>query len=284
MRASAKNYSGTHKSLRLLLPLLVFLLSGCFSSSVFASGAISQSYQTKVTGIAQGALVSYESSKSSLVVPSNSGNAATLVGVASSQPLVELSNSGKNSIQVTVNGTTDALVSDANGPVNVGDKITASPVGGIGMKAFGSVEIVGTAQASLDTVKTVTKTFAGTNGQNVSVKVGLLPITVNATYYSAASSSGSISSFVPPFLQSVANSIAGKSISPLRVLISTLALLLGFIAVIVMLYIAIHSGMISIGRNPLAEDALRRGLVDVIVAAIGVLVITVVVVYAVLFS
>jgi len=51
-----------------------------------------------------------------------------------------------------------------------------------------------------------------------------------------------------------------------------------------MLYAAIRNQIISIGRNPLAQAELRKGLVDVIVAAIGVLIITVVVVYSVLFS
>ncbi len=103
-------------------------------------------------------------------------------------------------------------------------------------------------------------------------------------FYSAASSPGAVSNLVPPFLQNLANSITGRQVSALRVLLGFLALILGFTITVVMLYVSIRSDMISIGRNPLAETALRRGLVDIIIAAIGVLLVTAVIVYAVLLS
>ncbi|HSX06755.1 MAG TPA: hypothetical protein VLG92_03480 [Candidatus Saccharimonadia bacterium] len=254
------------------------------SSIATASSAISQSYQTDSGNITQGTLVSLTTSKSSLVTPASSSSAAALIGVATSKPLIELSNSGQGSVQVAVGGTVDAFVSDINGPVKAGDKVTASPISGIGMKATTASEIVGTAQANLSSTKTVTKTFTTTNGQKASVHVGLLPITVTVSYYSAAAPEASIASILPPFLQSIANTLTGKQVSPLRVLLGTCALLLGFIAATIMLYVAIRSQMISIGRNPLAESAIRKGLVDAIVAAIGVLLITIGVVYGVLFS
>jgi len=269
----------------IVLAIACGTLTGPFCGvATAASGAISQSYQTDTTDITSGALVGLTAAKSGLVSPVSNSNATTLVGIATSKPLVELSATKQRSVQVAVSGTVDALVSDANGPVNSGDKITASPINGIGMKATTASEIVGTAQASLSSVKTVIKAFATTNGQKVSVKVGLLPVTVAVSYYSASASEGTIASILPPFLQSIANTLTGKQVSPLRVLLGTCALLLGFVAVTVMLYVAIRSQLISIGRNPLAESAIRKGLVDAIVAAIGVLLITVGVVYGVLFS
>jgi hypothetical protein len=272
---------------RIWLYVVVVLLQLFLTPSVYAiaPGAISQGYQTDTTNITQGALLSLVSTGSTVVVPANSTtNVADLVGVAADKPLVELSSSGQSNIQVVVGGTTEALVSNINGAVKAGDKITASPVGGIGMKAVKSSEIVGTAQANLNSVKTVSRTFDGTNGKKVTVSVGLLPIAVSVAYYSTAASSGTAASFVPPFLQTIANNLTGKQVSPLRVLISAAALLLGFIAVTTMLYVSIKSDMISIGRNPLAGGALRKGLVDVLVAALGVLIVTVVIVYAVLLS
>jgi hypothetical protein len=114
--------------------------------------------------------------------------------------------------------------------------------------------------------------------------VGLLPLAVNTTYYTSSSPQGTVSAFIPPFLQDIANAITGRQVSPLRVLLGASALLLGFITAIIMLYVAIRNGMTSIGRNPLAEGALRKGLVDVIVAAIGVLVIAIVIVYIIFLS
>ena len=249
-------------------------------SVVLAAGAISQGYKTSSSNVSKGALLSLVSDNSSSVEPANSTtNITKLVGIAADKPLIELSGGGQSNTQVVVSGSTEALVSNLNGPVSPGDKITASPVSGVGMKAVEAAEIVGTARAGLDSVKTVTQSVTNKNGQKQDVEVGLLPISVNVSYYSAAASQGTFASFVPPFLQSIANTVAGRQVSPLRVLLGATALLLGFAAVIVILYTSIRNGLISLGRNPLAQGALRRGLVDVIVAAVGLLIVTTVLVY-----
>ena len=248
-----------------------------------ASGGISQNYQTNTPGITAGELLSLSATSSSTVEPANSTtNVSRLIGVAADKPLLELSGKGTSSVQVVVGGTSSALVSDINGPVKVGDKITASPVSGVGMKAVSSAEVVGIAQADLSSVQTVTRSVAGNNGKNVNIKIGQLPIAVVVEYYSTSASTSTASSFVPPFLQSLANQLTGKQVSPLRVLFGMILLIMGFAAVTFMLYVAIRSGIISIGRNPLAEAALRKGLVDVIIAALGVLTVTAVVVYGLL--
>ncbi|HSW80460.1 MAG TPA: hypothetical protein VLG47_06795 [Candidatus Saccharimonadales bacterium] len=251
--------------------------------SAVDSGAISQGFTANSSNVAPGTIVSLVSGKS-LVAPSNTKNVSNIVGVADEKPLVELSGSGTNSVQVVVNGTVKALVSDVNGDIKTGDKITASPLDGIGMKATTPTEIVGTAQANLSSVPTVNKKVESSDGKiSHQAKVGLLPIVVNVAYYTT-SSQGGVSSFVPPFLQTVANAVSGHQVSPLHVLLGALGLMLGFATAVIMLYVSIKSGVISIGRNPLAEGALRKGLVDVVIAAMGVLVITVVAVYIILLS
>lgn len=250
-----------------------------FPAVVIAAGAISQGYKTTSTNISKGTLLSLVSSGSTTVEPANTTNVSKLVGIAADKPLVELSNGTTSDTRVVVSGSTEALVSDMNGTINAGDKITASPVSGIGMKSVQAAEVVGTAQANLSSVPLVNQTVTGTDGKTETIKVGLLPIAVNVTYYSAAVQQGIVAAFVPPFLQSLANGIAGRQVSPLRVLLAAIALLLGFGAVTVMLYTSIRSGVISIGRNPLAQAALRKSLVDVVIAAIGLLVITTAIVY-----
>jgi hypothetical protein len=270
----------------IILMLFVLLVAQFFIvPAVFAvdSGAISQGFTANSTNIAPGTLVSLVSGKS-VVASSNTKNVSNIVGIADDKPLIELSGSGTSSVQVVVNGTVQALVSDVNGDIKTGDKITASPLDGIGMKATTPTEIVGTAQANLSSVPTVHKKVESSDGQTTrQAKVGLLPIVVNVAYYTT-SSQGGVSSFVPPFLQTVANAVSGHQVSPLHVLLGALALMLGFATAVVMLYVSIKSGVISIGRNPLAEGALRKGLVDVVIAAIAVLLITVVIVYIVLLS
>ena len=272
----------SHHAWALFGGLVVLLFS---TSTAHATPAgISQSYSTSSTNIAQGALLSLTSKNGNSVEPATPGNVNRLVGVAADKPLVELSKGDSRSVSVVVSGSTKALVTDLNGTIKTGDKITISPISGIGMKASDATEVIGTAQADFSAVTATTQKVEGQNGNNETVHVGLLPIAVNVAYYSASSSKGALSSFVPPFMQSLANSLAGKQVSPLRVLIGTLALLFGFLTVISMLYASIRSGVTSIGRNPLAEKALRKGLVDVVIAAIGLLIVTAVIVYIVLLT
>jgi hypothetical protein len=192
-----------------------------------------------------------------------------------------LSNSGKN-VQVVVSGLTQALVSNVNGAVKVGDKITASPFAGIGMRATNSTEIVGIAQASLKSEKTVQQSVTDKNGGEETIAVGAIPLEVNVAFFSSDQSNASL--FVPPFLQAVANTVSGGQASPLRVLTSTLILLLGFTTVSIILYASIRSSIIAIGRNPLANTAVRKGLVDVLIMAAGILAVTLITMYIIIRS
>lgn len=267
----------------MLIIVIVLGMSVLVSAdSATPAGAISQSYLTSSTNIGQGVIVSLASASSDQVVPATTSNVSELVGVAAEKPLLQLSNTSKSSVQIVTGGTTNVLVSDANGPVAVGDKITVSPISGIGMKAAGSAYIVGTAQKALATTKTVKEQIETKTGQFTTVDVGQLPVAINVVYYAVGSSSGSLSSFVPSYFQNLANSLAGKSVSPLRVLLAMFALVVGFLTVALMLNTGIRSSLISLGRNPLAKSALRRGLIDTVVAAMGVVAVISVLVVAIL--
>jgi hypothetical protein len=256
----------------LLLWGFLFLLP----MQVIAAGAISDGFQSSVSNIAPGTVLSLDPALG-LAKPANISDTTDLLGIAGGKSLLELSNNRKD-IQVVVSGLTQALVSNINGPINTGDQITASPLTGIGMKATNSTEVVGTAQASLTSVSTVTQKVTERNGKTDTVKVGLVPLDVNVSYYSAPQNA----SFLPPFLQSLANSVTGQRVSPLRVLVSSLTLLLGFLTVGVMLYSSIRSSITAIGRNPLAQSSLRKGLIDILVTAVGVLAIMLVAIYTIL--
>lgn len=263
-------------SAALALAIIVLAMPVSFA----ASGAISQSYKTSSDNVTKGALVSFVSDGTTEVEPATISNGVHLAGIAADKPLVELSSGdAEANTRVVVNGSTEALVSDINGSVKAGDKITASPISGIGMKAGGAAEIIGTAQNDLDSVTTINRTVKTKDGEDQTIKVGLLLVAVNVAYYSASSSEGAIASFVPPFLQSVANTIAGRPVSALRVLLGTLVLLAGFVTAMIILYTSIRNGVISIGRNPLAQGALRKGMRDVILAVIGLLGMTAFLVY-----
>ena len=254
----------------------------CAASVVNAqsgSAAISQGFAASDQNITNGTLVSLRQQAQAAVQIANPSNVGNLVGVVSTQPLLAVSSSESNQVQVVVSGTTQALVSDINGVIKAGDKITASPISGVGMKATSSAEIVGTAQSDFNTSGAQTRTIQDTSGKAHVVHVGLLPLQVNVMYYTVVPAKSSV---LPSFLQNFADSIAGHDVSALRLFIGGTVLLLGLVSIGVLMSSAVRSSIISIGRNPLSESAVQKSLFAVGGAAIGILLLVLVAIYLIL--
>ncbi len=268
------------KRTALLLGLLLAPLLGLisFPAQAESTSAISQGFKTNETDLAVGALVGLTSGSQSTIQLNNTDRLDQLIGVIGDRPLIELSNNDKE-VQVVISGTTLTLVSNINGDVKSGDKITASPINGVGMRASASALVVGTAQADLSAVTTSEKNVTDKQGKSQAIKVGAVPVQVNITYYVAPEDKNS---FLPPFLQALANAVAGREVSPARVLISTLVLVFGFISIAVLLYSSTRSSIISIGRNPLSEGAVRKSLFEVGATALGILLVMLIAIYLVL--
>lgn len=259
-----------------LLALLCMTLS---SASAQSSSSIAQRFQTKSTDITAASLVGIQGDNSSSVELSSKQRVQKLVGVVSDQPLIELSD-GQSGVQVVTSGLTMTLVSDINGSIVPGDKITASPIEGVGMKATESTTSVGTAQSILDLTKSEVRKISDVNGKQLDVHIGLVPVQVSVAFYSPAANGNA--SFMPSFLQDIANTVAGRSVSPARVLVAALILLLLFVSITVLLYSSVRSSIISIGRNPLSEQAVHKSLVQVGVTVTAVLLCTIGLIYLVL--
>jgi len=249
--------------------------------SAGAIGALSQGFTTTDTSLAIGSVVSLHTGTSNVVDKATSLSAPQMVGVVADKPLVALG-SGTQKVQVVVSGQTPTLVSDINGPIKIGDKITASPVTGVGMKALTSTEIVGTAESNLTDSSTTAETVTDKNGKTTTIHVGVIQVQVNVSYY--AIQQDKLNGVVPTFLVNVGSSIAGKDVSPLRVLIGFGSLLIGFVVAGILLQAGVRSGIISIGRNPLAQGVLRRSLIDVLMTSVGILLLTIIAFYLVLTS
>lgn len=215
-------------------------------------------------------MVDLKTGTANAVEKAESSRAPQLLGVIASTPLIALGSSAKQA-QVVVSGLTPTLVSDINGDVKVGDKITASPIQGIGMKADTSTEVIGTAESNLDDSVIATKEIKDDTGAMSSVKIGIIAVQVNVSYF--AMPQNKINNLIPPFLVNIASAIAGKQISPMRVLIGFCSLLVGFIVAGVMLQSGVRASIISLGRNPLAGKILRRSLIDVLLTSLGLLAI-----------
>lgn len=245
----------------------VLFLSVISSASAQGNSSIASEFRTKDPNVTAASLVGTQEDDLSSIELSSQSRAEKLIGVVSDEPLIELSKT-TSGVQVVTSGLTMALVSDINGEIKAGDRITPSPIRGVGMKASQSVMTVGTAQSKLQLDKAETRYIADINGKEVAVRIGLVPVQVNVAFYSPEKKG---SSFVPSFLQNLANTVAGRAVSPARVLIAALIVLLLFTSVIVLLYSSVRSSIISIGRNPLSENAVRKSLVQVSLMVAGLL-------------
>jgi hypothetical protein len=257
---------------------LLLLLLGVSTLHAEGASSIAQGFQTTDPNIVSGALVSLKGHTPNTVELSTSTNVTQMIGVAGTKSLIELSN-GVSGVQIVTSGVTQALVSDINGTVNTGDKITASPIAGVGMRASASTLIMGTAQANMSSIKTETRTVTDKDGKKKDFKIGAIPIQVDKVFYDVPSAQNS---FLPPALQGFANGVAGHEVSAVRVLVASLLILFLFATVAILVYSAIRSSIISIGRNPLSENAVRKSLLEVGLTVVGILAFTVIVIYLIL--
>lgn len=237
---------------------LFLLIASSVAHAETQSAVISRGYEAKGNGIVQAALVSTTSDSSNKVELANLKNVNRLAGVVSKTSLVELSEDKTKQVQVALSGTAYALVSDINGSIRAGDKITISPISGVGMLATSDAQIVGTASTAFTGKNARTMTVKDKAAKSHVVHVGAIPLQVSVAYYVVPSSK-----LLPPFLQSLANNIAGRPVSVARVLLGSVLLLLAFVSIFALIYTSVRAGLISLGRNPLAAGAIQRSLVGV---------------------
>jgi len=241
------------------------------------SAAVSQGFQGDASAnLVAGAVVSLAGDGSTVIRAATVQTASSLVGVVNSKAVLALS-AANNQVQVVIAGYTPELESDINGSIQAGDKITASPLAGIGMKAATDAEIIGVAQQNFDAQAAQSKTITDRDGKSHTIHIGTITAQINVAYYVAPSNT-----VLPPFLQGLANSIAGKPVSVVRILIACVLLLMASVGIFILLYTSIRSGIISIGRNPLAAHAINRGLATVGLTTLLILAFALVATYVIL--
>jgi hypothetical protein len=274
----------TEKMLKMLSRRAVTSFIGALllMSSNVALASLSQGFATSGT-IATGSLVSLDSKVSGSVVATDVTNASRLFGVAVPPTSASISLSAGSSpgqVQVATSGTATVLVSTGNGAIKVGDFIAASTIAGVGQKASGSVRVIGTAQADFDgTGENTTKRTIEIEGKSTEVTIGQIPIEISISTYSKDDNQ---SFKIPSWAQGLSNTLAGKNVNPIRILIAGLVLLVAIISITVLLYSAVRNSIISIGRNPLSKRSVLAGLFQVLLISFGILIAAVVVIYFVI--
>ena len=269
--------------MKIKLRRLVFLIASTVFVATLAPlcakalTTISQGYST--TGsLPIGAIVSLKENTSDQVLASNVDSTDSLLGVVinSDSSLLSLSGNGLNQVQIATTGTVPVLVSDINGSIAQGDHITASPIAGVGMKATENVRIIGISQGDMS--NGTKQSYTDKKGQKQTVTLGQVPVLVNVAYYFKEPDK----TIIPAALQNLANAFAGKTVSTVPILIAAAIFIVMLIVVVSIVYGMIRSSIISVGRNPMAQSAVYRDLIQLSALVIVILGVGLISIYMVL--
>jgi hypothetical protein len=184
---------------------------------------------------------------------------------------------------VATSGNFNALVSTQAGGIKAGDYIALSSIDGVGMKAGDKgVTVLGRAVKGFDGISDVVGSVPlKTNGGQTlkTVSLGIIPVSVNVQ---RNPNEKSTKANLPTSLQRIGQAIADKPVSPVKIYLSAAITLMTIIVTVVMLYAGIRSGLISLGRNPLSKKSILRGLLQVVIASLVILIIGLFAVYLLL--
>lgn len=245
-----------------------------------AAGAlttISQGYAAS-SEMAVGSLVSLADNSTDTVILASNKNVTNLFGVVvnDGSSVLTLESGNKTQVQVATGGVLPTLVSDCNGSVAAGDPITASPIEGVGMKATTNIKIVGIAQGKASGTKkqTVDKDICSSG----EITLGQVGVLVGVSYHYREPEK----TIIPATLQNIANTIAGKSVNTLPVIISAAIFFVTVIVVVAIIYSMIRSSIISVGRNPMAQSAVYRDVIQLSALVLAILGVGMIAIYLVL--
>jgi hypothetical protein len=172
---------------------------------------------------------------------------------------------------VANSGRFTVLVSDQNGSVNIGDYITVSAVSGIGMKA-GNVDpiILGKAIESFDAGDTNqvvnTVTVKDSKNQEQQLRIGQVLVDIGIGKNPLLK----IDDSLPSILRRASELVAGKPVSAIRVYMALAVLAVSSLVAGSLIYSAVRSSLIAIGRNPLSKKSIIRGLFQVVIIGLSV--------------
>lgn len=217
----------------------------------------------------RGTIVSLDAEDTSKVVAATRENQDRLHGivVASNDSSFTLSDENEKTFVASI-GRFDGLVSTEAGTIQPGDFLAVSSVTGIAKKA-GEFDpyTVGKAIEGFDgNENTVSSTeIRDSLGNTNTVVIGrvLVDVAVGSNPLLKP-----VDSSLPEFLESAAEAIADKPVSPVRIYIGIFIILSSAGIAGSLLYSGTKSSVISIGRNPLSKKSITKSLMQIIISSI----------------
>lgn len=269
------------------LTLAVLVVAGFAAASVSAAGNTTKSTGAGATagnvqGYASakpvhiGAIVQLTGTDASMVAPATAKNPAQMYGVAVDPHLLSITitdSSLANETYVASSGTYAVLVDTQGGAIKSGDYVTISALDGVAMKAGTSDKTVfGRAVAAFDGKSNVlgSTTLKDASGGTKTVQLGIVPVAINIQ---RNPNQKSTKANLPNALQKAGEALAQKTISPLRVYLGAVVAVMTLVVTVSILYSGIRSSITAIGRNPLSKRAVFRGMLEVVLTGLLILII-----------
>jgi hypothetical protein len=218
------------------------------------------------------------------VIALNQENELQMLGVvvASSDSPVSISDPTKQQVFVATSGQYAVLVSTQNGAIKAGDYLTISSLKGVGMRSDNTHQaVLGKAlQNFSDGANANSRVTIGSNLSKQQVALGRILVDVGIARNPGYS--GDYVAGVPQWLTRVATNVSGRPITALRIY-GCVAIL--FVALVVaggVLFAGARSGLMAVGRNPLAKKSIFKSMITVVLMAIIIVTVGVVGVYLML--
>lgn len=249
--------------------VVVFLI--CIVLSPTASALLTISFMTNGF-IPKGALITQANNNSETVQLANNKSPYGFLGV--------VTKGGQTTVLVAQSGVVGMLVSNINGSINTGSKLTLSTLSGIAVKYNGQGPVIGIARSSFNGtgMNVANKVIKGPNGNSHDVKIGAITasIDINANYNNQKS-------LLPTSPAALAGttlgSFVGHQISSTRVFISLIVLGVGLLLVIIVFFVAVTNGIKAISRNPLAAQLIIKNTSKILLYDFVLFIITLLIIY-----
>lgn len=271
------------RAMRVYVPLTsVVLLAVAFPG---VAKAETQGYNTTDKTITKGMAVSIADNQGTganeviLVEKSSVLRADKTLGVVvdPSADLVAVSANG-NQVYVANSGVAQVYVSNINGDPQKGDLLAPSPISGVLMKASeGTKGVIGAALDNFPTTGLQEVSVKDDNGQALNTKVGLIQVNMDVKF------SGSDQASDKSLLQKIGEALVRRPVNSTQVIVAMIILSILLFVEGSIIYGAISSSIISLGRNPLAKRTILRGLGQISILVFVVLGIGLAAVYLVLW-
>lgn len=238
--------------------------------------AITQGYRSD-TPMQRGMIVQLDENDTSKIMPVSQDTAEATFGVVvNPNDAAATLSTDTEQIFVATSGKYEVLVSDQNGDIEPSDYIVVSSLNGVGMKVNDEQAIV------------VARALEGFSREQVigSAKVGEQEVRIGRILADIDIVGNPLEkktlSYIPEILKDVAEEIAGKPVDPARVYISLIVIVVSALISGSLMYSAIHSAIISIGRNPLSKKSIMLSMYQVVAISLFILIVGLFGVYLIL--